>query len=484
MKKITGLIVLGLVSVSVFLLGFDYRTTKEPNTFYHVYLNEKIIGTINSKEELESFIDRRGEFIKKQYNVEKVYSPEGLEINRINTFSNKVDSVEKVYNAIEKVSPFTIRGYQLTLKDEFGSRKIFVTSEEVFENAISDTIKTFVGGERYDEYVNDNQKEILTTGKNIDNIFIQEDITIKELNIPTSETIYNDSKDLAQFLIFGETADKTEYVVKPGDTIEMVSFNNEISVEEFLISNDNFTSEKNLLFPGQKVTIGVTDPQVRVVLKEFVIEDLINKHKTEYIVDSSMFVGDRRVERQGVDGVIRVSQNITIVNGTIIEVSDPLSSQEVVSPINSIIRIGGKSLPVNVGKEGWAWPTNAGWRITSAYGYRIHPVTGQRELHNGTDIAGTGFNSNIYAANDGVVTSAGNYGSYGITVVINHNNGYYTLYSHLNSFTIRVGDVVAKGQVIGKMGRTGRVTGTHLHFSFFSGNPFGGGSSINAMRFY
>lgn len=484
MKKVTGLIVLGLISVSVFLLGFDYRTTKEPNNYYQVYLDEKVVGTINSKEELEKFIDKRGDFIKKQYEVDSVFSPEGLEIRKVSTFSNKVDTVEKVYKTIEKEKPFTIRGYQLTIKSEFGSKKIYVTEEKVFKEAAEDTIKTFIGTKRYQDFLSGNQKTIETTGSKIESIFIQEDITIKELNIPADEKIYNDSKELAKFLIFGNNIKQEEYVVKPGDTIEMVSFNNKISIEEFLISNPSFTSEKNLLFPGQIVTIGTTDPQIRVVLKEYVIEDLVNKYKTEYIIDPNLYVGDRKIDRKGTDGIVRVSQNITVVNGTITDVSDPLSRKEIVAPINQIVRIGDRRLPVNVGSEGWAWPTNSGWRLTSPYGYRIHPVTGRRELHNGIDIAGTGFNSNIYAANNGVVTAIGNYGSYGLIVVINHNNGYYTLYSHLNRYTVSVGSVVKKGQVIGKMGKTGRVTGVHLHFSFFTGDPLKGGSSISPMRFY
>jgi murein DD-endopeptidase MepM/ murein hydrolase activator NlpD len=484
MKKITGLIILVLISISVFLLGFDYRRTYEPNTYYQVYLDEKVIGVIKSKSELEKYIDNRGDFIKKSLNIDEVYAPQGLEIRKITTFSNKLDQVEKVYKIIEKERPFTISGYQFTLKGDISTKKVYVTDKEVFDDAVISTYKTFVGENNYKKYDEQSQTPITTTGKIIENIYLQEDITIKKTNIPVSEKIYNDSKELAKFLLFGTTDNQKEYTVVPGDTIETVSFNNKISVEEFLISNPSFTSSKNLLFPGQKIIIGVTNPQVRVVVREHIVEDLTNKYKTEYIVDPTLFVGDKKVIQKGQNGIIRVSQNLVTINGTITDVTDRESKREILSSINEIVKIGDKKLPINVGSEDWAWPTMPGWRITSSYGYRIHPIRGDRHLHNGIDISGTGYGSNIFAANSGTVTMAKFYSSYGKAIIINHNNGYYSLYAHLDSYTVAVGDTVIKGQVIGKMGNSGVSTGTHLHFSIFFGDPTKGGNSLNPLRFY
>jgi murein DD-endopeptidase MepM/ murein hydrolase activator NlpD len=484
MKKITGLIVLGLISVSIFLLGFDYRTTKEPNNYYQVYLDDKIIGVINSKEELEKFIDNRGEFIKKTYEVDTVYSPEGLEIRKINTFVNKVDTVESVYKKIEQEKPFTIRGYQLTIKSEIDSKKIFVTKEEVFQSAVSDMIKTFVGTKRYSDFLNNTQNAIVTTGKRLESVFIQEDITIKEVKIPVTETIYNDSKELAKFLLFGTIEEQKEYTVQSSDTIEMVSFNNKISIEEFLISNPTFTNEKNLLFPGQKVVIGITDPQIRVVQREYVVEDLVSNYKTEFVVDPNLYLGEKQVVRKGTNGIVRVAQNIVTVNGSINEVTGPESKVEILMPINEVIRIGDKRLPVNVGGEGWIWPTNSGWRITSPYSYRINPINGAREFHDAIDIAGTGYRSNIYAANNGTVVTARRHPVNGNYVIINHNNGYYSLYAHLDSITVSVGQTVVAGQVIGYMGSTGWATGVHLHFAIYDTMPLTGRSALNPSQFY
>jgi len=104
----------------------------------------------------------------------------------------------------------------------------------------------------------------------------------------------------------------------------------------------------------------------------------------------------------------------------------------------------------------FTWPTVGGY-ISSGMGQRWGTT------HRGIDIARPS-NYNILASDNGVVVSAGVSGSYGNRIVINHNNGYTTLYGHLSSIKVSVGQVVEKGSVIGIMGSTGNSTGTHLHF--------------------
>lgn len=485
MKKLTMLIVLTIISISVFLLGFNYRDTKEPNIFYQVYLDEKVIGVIESKEELQKYINKQGEDIKKKYGVEDVYAPDGLEIKRINTYHDQVADLKDIYAIIEKERPFTIKGYQMTIKGEKNNRKIFVTEEKIFRDAVTQMIKTFLGTEKYETFQNNSQSKITSTGRVIEKVYVEEAITIKEMNIPSTEIIYSNSEELAKYLLFGNSNESEKYKVKAGDTIDKVAFDNEISVEEFLISNKDFSSAKNLLFSGQEVTIRATNPQLSVVVQEHVVEDTTSKFKTEYVVDPTAYVGSKTVVREGKNGTIRVAQNITSVNGTIRVVSDPLSREELVVPISQVVKIGGKSIPVNVGNtDNWAWPTNPGWVITSNYGYRINPINRARELHDAIDIAGTGFGSNIYAANGGTVMKALYHPVNGNYIIINHNNGYYSIYAHLNGFTVRAGSVVSRGQVIGYMGHTGWATGTHLHFAIYNTVPLTGPKSINTWSFY
>ena len=115
---------------------------------------------------------------------------------------------------------------------------------------------------------------------------------------------------------------------------------------------------------------------------------------------------------------------------------------------------------VDAGKKLWD-------QITSTFGNRTHPITGQPgTMHNGIDIASSvNANAKIVAAAEGKVVKASDTGDgYGKCVIIQHSNGYYTLYGHMSSLTVSVGDEVKKGQQIGVMGTTGNSTGNHLHF--------------------
>ncbi len=101
--------------------------------------------------------------------------------------------------------------------------------------------------------------------------------------------------------------------------------------------------------------------------------------------------------------------------------------------------------------------------VTSKYGNRKHPVTKKWRFHHGIDLAGT-WQENIRVSADGVVTFAGYHGSFGKVIRIRHNYGLRTTYGHLAKILVKKGQIVSEGQVIGKMGRTGRVDGAHLHY--------------------
>ena len=110
-----------------------------------------------------------------------------------------------------------------------------------------------------------------------------------------------------------------------------------------------------------------------------------------------------------------------------------------------------------------SWPVPGYSRVSSPFGYRIHPVLGIKKLHTGIDIpAPTG--TPTVAVSSGTVIYSGVQGSYGNTVMIQHDNGLVSLYAHNSSLVVKVGDQVKKGQVVAKIGSTGRSTGPHLHF--------------------
>lgn len=107
--------------------------------------------------------------------------------------------------------------------------------------------------------------------------------------------------------------------------------------------------------------------------------------------------------------------------------------------------------------------------MSSAYGWRRHPVTGRHTLHEGVDFPAP-RGTPIYAASGGVVTEARYAPGYGKMVEINHGNGLVTRYAHASSIIAKLGDVIEKGQMIARVGSTGQSTGAHLHFEVRMGD--------------
>ncbi|MCL2064269.1 MAG: M23 family metallopeptidase [Candidatus Cloacimonetes bacterium] len=107
------------------------------------------------------------------------------------------------------------------------------------------------------------------------------------------------------------------------------------------------------------------------------------------------------------------------------------------------------------------WPTFG--RITSLFGYRLHPITHTRTLHAGIDIAND-RGTIVYSTADGTVTFAGRSGTAGNLIRIDHASGLQTRYAHLDRIFVQAGDTIYKGQIIGAMGSSGNSTGYHLHY--------------------
>ncbi|MDF1818889.1 MAG: M23 family metallopeptidase [Immundisolibacteraceae bacterium] len=121
-------------------------------------------------------------------------------------------------------------------------------------------------------------------------------------------------------------------------------------------------------------------------------------------------------------------------------------------------------------------PTRSGW-LSSAYGYRTHPLNGRRQFHRGVDLAGKAGDP-VEAVASGVVIWSGRKGGYGNLVEVDHRNGFVTRYGHNAKNLVAMGELVKQGQVVATMGSTGRSTGPHVHFEVLKN-----GKQVNPHKF-
>lgn len=512
-KKWTFSVILVVILsiLSIFLLGFKLTTNKTPREVYVVYLEGQKIGTVKSKDDFDNYINTQEEKLKDKYNVDKIYTPKGVEIKKVITYKDKYNTNEEIYKMLVDKQNFTVKGIIVNIEKELSDNDeesdkeknktetitINVINKSIFDEAVVDIVKAFVDEEEYTKFMNSTQEEIVDTGELIENIYIKDKITYKEGYISTDEEIFTDKGLLTKYLLYGTEDEQDTYIVNSGDTIESIATAHKLNTQEFLIANPSFTSVNNLLYETQEVVVGLIDPLINIVVEKHSVQDEPSKFTTEIKYDDELVIGYSYVEREGEDGLDKVTRKYQYINGQLVDVA-LVSSVEIKPSVSKILVKGDKYVPNVADLSYWAWPTNTPYTITTYYQYRWG------SFHAAIDIY-VGFGSPIYAANNGTVLAVGTgcirgatgcNGTRGNYIIINHNiGGYHTQYMHLNTVLVRPGQTVARGQKIGTMGNTGYVVptpaygsssyaGTHLDFGVWIGVPYAGGYTINPFNLY
>jgi murein DD-endopeptidase MepM/ murein hydrolase activator NlpD len=247
--------------------------------------------------------------------------------------------------------------------------------------------------------------------------------------------------DTQNFLRHGTT----EYTVAPGDSI--ISIASSFGVSPQTIMMENKMTESSTLKPGQKLTILPTTGITHTVGPTESVESIATKYKVSE--DDILDLNDIELAED-------VSAGATLVIPLAkVDMPTPKPTSIVKNNANQIALKQAATPASFVGGTDFIWPTP------------VRTITqGFHKLHSGLDISNSRKES-IFAAADGFVELSGWRTGYGNTVIINHGNGFKTLYGHSSEIFVKAGDQVVKGQVIAKQGATGRVrgkTGIHLHF--------------------
>lgn len=243
-----------------------------------------------------------------------------------------------------------------------------------------------------------------------------------------------------------------------------VSFAEKITVKPafYSASADNIYSSQqleNALMTSDSLTVRHTKCEESIAVTDY---------DTVEIQTNTLFVGDTRVRRAGQSGSEYAIDLVTYIGNKKV-LSEHLMSVAIKEPVPQIVERGIRAESLSMGSYTviqttgvFCWPAVNLYTVTSPFGHR------SLGYHRGIDISGANASGSLVVAGaSGTVTEAGwSTGGYGNYVIIDHGNGVETLYAHMldNSLMVNAGDVVQKGQTIGRVGNTGYSFGAHLHF--------------------
>ncbi|HAF98149.1 MULTISPECIES: peptidoglycan DD-metalloendopeptidase family protein [Paenibacillus] len=453
---------------ALLLAGSIYTGSKayvNANTipFYHVYVNGQAIGAIADDAELDRlFEEKRQEFQKKYPDVLMVLHTDGITTKADRSFKPEINS-EETLNKLDGMLKAYARGVELKVD---GKTVAIVKDQETARAAIEAAKLKFApdadAGKTKTQQVAFKKVSAQASTKNkedaeLESVQIKEEITVAGTKADPNKVL--DVEDAVKVLT-GAKDKPVTYTVKEGDTISSIAKQYGMKSSEVMALNPGL--EEKYMQIGAELQLTQPEALLTVRTVETVTEKQPSKPETIVRKSDQLPLGKRKVVRPGRDGVKTVSYVVTKENGRV--VSKLWTGQEVVQEalpevVYKGTKVERKAAAPKVSKKTssskqFAWPVS-GARITSSFGHRWG------RSHEGIDVVG---GSTIMAAASGRVVFSGQQSGYGNVVIVDHGNGYRTLYGHMSRISVSNGQSISQGQKLGVMGNTGRSTGTHLHF--------------------
>lgn len=436
-KAITGYIFAGIVILT-------FAVCLGPHLYYNsqaVYVNNKHIATINGTA------ISQGQF--NDLLVAKLRERAGNNIQINETVELKKTHTPKKNIAINTDVVIANVCNRLTYKGEGGVIKIngeeavVLASKTEAENVIKAALEKYMP-EGSNVIEADFIDEVVAESK-----FVDED----ELSTP----------EAAVKLLTATKRKQTTYTVQAGDAFSSIAERNKMTVDELLKLNPSITKDTmTRLKIGQMLNVMADIPvyPVKTVLSETTTEAMPMSANVK--TDDRYYKTYQYVVNKGEAGQCIKTHRVTYINGneSYRRCIDTVVTKE---PVDKQIILGTQENSTYYAQCSFSYPIKSCY-ISSGYGARNYGSG----VHYGTDFAApTG--TEIYATDSGVVEAAGSGGSgYGIWVVINHENGFKSLYAHCSAVCVKPGERVKKGQKIAAVGNTGDSTGSHLHFEIIN----------------
>jgi murein DD-endopeptidase MepM/ murein hydrolase activator NlpD len=419
--------------------------------YYRVFVGGVEAGTIKDPQVYEQYIiDRYKEFQEESPDIHRMISTEAITLKGERAYKAVTSDEDTLHNLDRLLKVKTI-GVELVVD----GKRIGILNDKETANRILEQVKGQYAPEQKKDVgkvsiLSVEPKPIAEPGTSVvvEAGFVQQ-VNLNNIEIHPDDLM--DEDEVLNKLITGDVQ-PTKYVVEPGDCVSCIA--KKFGVSRQLIYANNPWIQDDKLKIGQEMDLTVFQPTLAVKTVERLTENQEIQHDIVYETDDTLRQGTIRTIKQGKNGLKQVTFLVTKVNGQAQE-EELIEEHVLENPIPGLAKKGTKIIR-GEGTGKFIWPVVSP-KVTSSYGMRWG------SMHKGIDIVSS--NRNILTADTGVVTYAGNKGDgYGNKIIIDHKNGYQTLYAHLSKITVKRGDIVEKGDKIGIMGSTGDSTGTHLHF--------------------
>ncbi|MFD3258978.1 peptidoglycan DD-metalloendopeptidase family protein [Paenibacillus lentus] len=455
-----------VLTVGMLLAGFQY-VQAHTVTYYRVMINGEEIGTIENEEQLLALYERKEqEYAEKYPQADMVVNTKGITTVEAKNYKAKIDTEATLAELDGRLTGYS-RGVELKVD----GKTIAIVKDQATANAILEQVKgkyipdtSTKGNAPKIKLLSSNPNKTAKStesGVKIESAEIVEDVT--QVAVKTDPNKVLGAEEALQSIVQGSEAAIT-YTVREGDTISSIAKRFGVTQKE-LFANNPGVQEKTMQI-GTELNVKALKPALTVKTVELMSEEIVTEPEVIIQKNADMQAGKSKVVAEGQSGLKVMEYRLTKENGEV--VSEEWLGQEVLKASSPRIIMKGTKV-IGEGSGQFAWPVS-GARMTSSYGKRWG------RTHKGIDLVSS--NRNILAADEGVVSFAGTKSGYGNVIIINHNNGFETLYGHLSKISVEKGDVVEKGTKIGVMGSTGRSTGTHLHFEIHKN-----GSVQNPMKY-
>lgn len=416
---------LTLTALGVFDPAARYVHAKE------VYLDGIAIGAVTDSDTMQSIIDGIYDDLSEEYGVQ-VLDSQLLVMREARVDPRYITAAEEVGDQIRK-----------NLDAQVSASVIYI-----------DGMTAVALASREDaDWVLEQLQAPYVDAASEEGVGFVEDVTIEQGEV--SYSMLHTKEDALTLVSMGVDVNDGSYTVRQGDTLESIAQAAGVSVADVQALNAGVTNET--LSVGDELTVGTVQALINVGHKEIVTITEAIGFSTEYTTDSSLYVGQTRTTREGVNGEKVLTVEVRYINNQ--EVSRTVLTETVTrEPVTRVVARGTAKLPTLVqGVSSYGFMTPCTGTLTSPFGPRWG------SFHYGIDIANS-YGTPIRASKAGTVVRAEYYGSYGYCVDIDHGNGELTRYGHCSSLLVSAGQYVAQGEVIALMGSTGVSTGNHCHF--------------------